>query len=99
MSRTKIPSVTEKMRPIIEQFVKDTLEFTLDSADYIIADDLYNKFKTYCQQKGLHNCTPYIFTSNMKQINSVCHERYRIPNTYKFQTSIFVYRYVKVRGA
>ena len=99
MSKTKIPSVTENMRPIVEQFVKDKLEFTIDVADYIIADDLYNQFKEYCKQKGLHNCTSYIFTSNMKQINGIFHERYRIPKTYKFQTSIYVYRYVKLRGA
>lgn len=89
---------TESMKPIVEKFAKENLEFTGECWDYITTENLYQIFKKWCIKNKCHNCSPLVFTRNMKTIEGPLCERQREPGKYKTQSAVSMFRYTKLRG-
>jgi hypothetical protein len=86
---------TEAMKPRVTKFAAENLEFTNDCRDYIVTTKLYAIFKTWCIKNHCHNCSPNVFTKNMKTIKGPSCERQREPG--KTHNAVSMFRYTKYR--
>jgi hypothetical protein len=88
---------TEKMKPIVEKFAKETLVYTNDCWDYIVTTELYAIFKAWTIKNHVHNCSQNVFTKNMKTLVGPSCERQREPGKSQIQNAVSMFRYTKLR--
>ena len=83
---------------VAKKFATDNLEITLNCNDFITVSDLYEIYKAWCHKNQFRTTTLFLFIREMNKIEGPQHTRQRVPNTYKEQNALAMYRYIKLKA-
>ena len=83
---------------VIKKFVADSLQITLNYNDFWTVKNLYLIYKSWCVKNKFRTTSILFFVREMKKIEGIEHTRQRIPNTYKTQNAVHMFRYIKLKA-